>query len=193
MGEKKRRGSNKLRPHTFIEGVEHKFCIDCEAWKSLPEFHGSTHSSDGLYAYCKECSRAQDRRRYKERVAKHGSEWARRQEYFRRYNESGRRKQLVNARYRQLRDQVFAGYGNKCVKCGFDDKRALQLDHVHGDGREDRKQHKRATLLRRIIKAGFPARYQLLCANCNTIKMYENREFPGWSSHEQEGLLCNDS
>ncbi len=28
--------------------------------------------------------------------------------------------------------------GNKCVKCGFSDPRALQIDHINGDGMDNR-------------------------------------------------------
>lgn len=190
QGKSNRWGCNTLIPHRFESGVEEKLCIACQTWKQLSEFHTHKKTSDRLYTYCKECSRAADRRRYRERNAKYGPEWKRRQEYFKQYQESGRRSKNVNARYRVLRDEVFAGYGGKCAKCGFADKRALHIDHVEGDGAEERKNGpQRATFLRHLIREGFPKKYQLLCANCNTIKMYENKEFPGWASHG-EGEQC---
>lgn len=68
--------------------------------------------------------------------------------------------------------------GSKCVRCGFDDFRALQIDHVFGGGRKDK-------LISRVLsdfvlstraqqfKEG---KLQLLCANCNWIKRHENNE-----------------
>lgn len=185
MSEKKsRHGANTLIPHRFENGVEEKFCIVCEVWKQLPDFHTSKKASDGLYSYCKDCSRAADRARYRVRCTKGGSEWQRRREYFREYAESGRLSKVVAERYRRIRGRVIAAYGGKCCKCGFADPRALHVDHVNGDGGKERKGRSPAGIMRRIVKEGFPPKYQLLCANCNTIKMYENREFPGWASHD---------
>ena len=34
---------------------------------------------------------------------------------------------------RLLRLQAFQALGGRCARCGFDDVRALQIDHVNGD------------------------------------------------------------
>ena len=67
--------------------------------------------------------------------------------------------------------------GNKCVKCGFSDWRALQVDHINGGGTEERKKTS-ATYWNVIIRSikNKENKYQLLCANCNFIKRYENNE-----------------
>lgn len=72
-----------------------------------------------------------------------------------------------------LRLKVDTILGMVCVKCGFSDKRALEIDHVNDDGAEDRRKgsKNRATLHRRVIAN--PVRYQRLCSNCNNIKEYE--------------------
>src|SRR5438094_515100 len=45
-----------------------------------------------------------------------------------------------NRNYRaKLRDDFLLVFGGKCVRCGFSDKRALQIDHVNGDGYIERK------------------------------------------------------
>ena len=80
---------------------------------------------------------------------------------------------------RILRSKVVEFLGGKCVKCGYSDKRALQIDHVNGDGYLERK--KKSNVVRYLadvivdiyIHGG---RYQLLCANCNIIKKFENNE-----------------
>ena len=81
--------------------------------------------------------------------------------------------------YSRIKTEALAILGNKCVRCGFDDLRALQIDHINEDGGEDRK-HKtkknNAYLYRRIIK-GDAADLQLLCANCNCIKAWESGSF----------------
>jgi hypothetical protein len=72
--------------------------------------------------------------------------------------------------------------GNKCVKCGFDNPLALQIDHVNNNGAEERRKYttnkngrfnginlKYYRDLREKLKNG-SKEYQLLCANCNAIK-----------------------
>lgn len=79
----------------------------------------------------------------------------------------------------QLKMDVLSHYGNgkcACVKCGFDDIRALSIDHINGNGRKHT----------RIIGGGhfytwlklnnFPEGFQTLCFNCNWIKRIERRE-----------------
>ena len=68
-----------------------------------------------------------------------------------------------------------------CIRCGFGDIRALQIDHINGChlSRRDRiksgEQGER--LYTRLLKRGIDfTRYQLLCANCNWIKRVENGE-----------------
>lgn len=67
--------------------------------------------------------------------------------------------------------------GSKCIKCGFTDKRALQIDHVNGGGT---KQHRELGNWRvyKMIRdvPGFKDEFQILCANCNWIKKSENLE-----------------
>jgi hypothetical protein len=161
-------------------------CTKCGEEKPLTEFGVRSDRGVGRFRQCKTCINARNRElgseSTKKRVLAGTSEWERRQEYFRAYQESGRRSKVVNARYRKLKDAVIEGYGGCCKKCGFSDRRAIHIDHVNGNGGEERKKTGAAPMLRKIIKAGFPDTYQLLCANCNMIKMYENQEFPGWQS-----------
>lgn len=78
--------------------------------------------------------------------------------------------------------KLFDALGNVCKRCGFEDRRALQIDHINGGGQADRKSmgYKSGypyTYYKKILAmADYPARYQLLCANCNWIKKAENNE-----------------
>ena len=76
----------------------------------------------------------------------------------------------------EARKLLFHHLGNKCVKCGFSDERALQFDHIIPIGRKNR-----------LSTTDFYYRYakditlaktelQILCANCNWIKKVENDE-----------------
>jgi hypothetical protein len=81
--------------------------------------------------------------------------------------------------YNQKRKAALKLLGNKCKRCGFSDKRALQIDHVYGDGAEERRQYGPRTIeviCEKIIGGEGNGRYQLLCANCNCIKRVENNE-----------------
>jgi hypothetical protein len=81
--------------------------------------------------------------------------------------------------YTQLRTMVFNLLGDKCLHCGFEDRRALQIDHIHGGGRKERKKSGYSnTWLREVITSikNNEGKYQLLCANCNWIKRLENNE-----------------
>lgn len=75
---------------------------------------------------------------------------------------------------RRLR--TIALLGDKCVRCGFSDCRALQIDHIDGGGTQHKESigQSPSKIIHEIKKA--PHLYQLLCANCNWIKRYENDE-----------------
>jgi hypothetical protein len=79
-----------------------------------------------------------------------------------------------NARLRKAALDVLGG---KCIKCGFSDIRALQVDHVNGGGTKDKKKTTH-TYFKIVVESFLKGenKYQLLCANCNWIKRYENKE-----------------
>lgn len=74
--------------------------------------------------------------------------------------------------------QVIKLFGGKCQRCEFSDERALQIDHVNADPLPRKTGLRGGEKLYRAILAGkFPLEYfQLLCANCNAIKRFENGE-----------------
>lgn len=108
-------------------------------------------------------------------------------EYYRRYAEENRFK--INARssaYQKRtgevrRKKLLSLLGDiVCRKCGFSDWRALQIDHINGGGGKERKevflrQRTRHYGMLRLIQKD-SSKYQILCANCNWIKKYENNE-----------------
>lgn len=82
-------------------------------------------------------------------------------------------------RIRGHRLQAIVVLGGICVRCGFSDVRALQIDHIDGNGYGQHggmhgKGRPRAVYAR--IAKGDREGFQLLCANCNWIKRAENRE-----------------
>jgi hypothetical protein len=90
-----------------------------------------------------------------------------------------RSKQLEYRRQyrRNLRIEVINAYGGKCNKCGFTDIRALCIDHINGGGLvEYRSLSSHADFYNSLRRRKFPSGYQVLCANCNMIKTFENNE-----------------
>lgn len=75
------------------------------------------------------------------------------------------------AYYTRRRWSIIEFFGGKCCKCGFDDYRALQVDHINGGGHKLRKAGEKIGI-KWLIENEESAllKYQLLCANCNWIK-----------------------
>ena len=79
-----------------------------------------------------------------------------------------------------IRKELIYLMGGKCAVCGFEDYRALQIDHVNSDGSSHREKmygnivayHKE---IRESVISG-EGRFQILCANCNWIKRHDLEE-----------------
>ncbi len=79
----------------------------------------------------------------------------------------------------RLRRAVFSHYSDntfKCACCGESEQDFLVIDHIDGNGNEQRRAafgrtdaggH---TMHRWLVKQGFPQGFQLLCANCNSSR-----------------------
>jgi len=104
--------------------------------------------------------------------------------------EKGRKKYYHNKQKRRqqrdkIKEEVLSHYGNgqlACVKCNFRDIRALSLDHIRGDGNEEKRRlHKVGIDLYIYLKKnGYPEGYQTLCMNCQFIKRVERGEYNQW-------------
>ena len=80
--------------------------------------------------------------------------------------------------YQRIRQEVLTVYGRRCAQCGFSDIRALQVDHVEGGGQRDHRAHGALSIYKRAIATFGSGAFQLLCANCNWIKVHEKEEYP---------------
>ena len=79
--------------------------------------------------------------------------------------------------YHKLRHRIFDILGWSCARCGFDDYRALQVDHIYGGGGKQRSRVNSYCYFKEILQdPNVKAKYQTLCANCNWIKRAENNE-----------------
>jgi hypothetical protein len=92
-------------------------------------------------------------------------------------------------RRNNLRITVLTYYSKgipKCNLCFFDDVRALVIDHINDDGAYHRKQLQGQMIYIDIINKGYPKGFQVLCANCNTIKEYNRVK--GWRGGSGTGI-----
>lgn len=70
---------------------------------------------------------------------------------------------------KKVRLRLIALLGGKCVECGHSDPRSLHIDHVRGNGAEERRMRGRSYYLRMIDNVA-SGDYALLCACHNDIK-----------------------
>jgi hypothetical protein len=84
----------------------------------------------------------------------------------------------VRMHRRRRRRELIEAFGGECVECGFDDERALQIDHLNGGGNQQRKGFSNASAYYRYVLS-HQEEFQLLCANCNQIKRIELKEHAG--------------
>ena len=80
-------------------------------------------------------------------------------------------KKYSREKIRNIRSDVIQKMGGKCIVCGYDDNRALQVDHINGGGGKERKVYgwKYWKFLNKLTDM---KEYQLLCSNCHSIKSY---------------------
>lgn len=110
----------------------------------------------------------------------------RRKERNRKYYTS--HKELLRRHYRakhlrytsDLRIAVLEHYGNgelKCVRCGFDNPSALDIDHVDGvKNYEEGANWHGLRLYRWLEENSYPEGFQTLCRNCNWLKYIDSRK-----------------
>ena len=87
-------------------------------------------------------------------------------------NPERRRQNALNYYYR-LSDAAIQAYGGyRCVWCGIGDPIVLTLDHIHNNGRAERRALKKqgASFYKWLRDNGYPAGFQVLCMNCNHAK-----------------------
>lgn len=133
----------------------YKKCLICKKEKTLDNFYKITKKDKIYYqSYCKPCH------------LKANS-----------LNPKRRESSIKSAHDYQIktRNKILLFLGNKCSRCGFDDPRALQIDHINGHGSKDRKNRGWSKRYKDIL-CGKDTSFQLLCANCNWIKRVEERE-----------------
>jgi hypothetical protein len=150
--------------------TEKKRCSKCGEWKDRSEFSKYYRAKDGLKPACKLCL-AIDHMVYKAKDPEKIRE-SKKRSYRKNYE---RHSKFGMRYYNEMKEKIFGVLGNACARCGFSDKRALQVDHINGGGSHEKRELSTHELMKKVIKVG-KSEYQLLCANCNWIKRAENGE-----------------
>ena len=133
----------------------------------ISEFHPNRSTTDGFQNECKKCRNARRRKARENKTGFYADERER-------YHDS----HLVACResYYKAKEKVFDHYGRKCKGCGFDDPRALSIDHKDSDGADHRRKLGGVNFYRWLVRQGFPDNFQVLCMNCQFIKRHDNHE-----------------
>lgn len=140
-----------------------KRCPQCEEVKGASEYWRRARSKDGRYSICKTCYYQKRNAKRRAKLGSYGNRAPARE-----YERQTRQKRKV---------RLLEHYGTKCSKCGFDDIRALSIDHIEGNGAEHRKEVPGGKLYGWLIRQHFPTGFQTLCMNCQFIKRHENNEW----------------
>lgn len=122
-------------------------CSGCGRTAEETPFHKNASRPSGLSNYCRDCERANQRKRSQQPAFK-----AKRRSYKREY-----------------RLRALEALGGKCACCGESTFEFLQFDHVESDGAEHRKEIGKAGLTPAVVMRE-PERFQVLCCNCNFAK-----------------------
>jgi hypothetical protein len=118
---------------------------------------------------------AYNKKKCKERYQKNPEWYANYRKEYSANNRQALRDYQENLRH-TLREQAYEVLGSKCVKCGFDDKRILHIDHINGGGcREKKLAGTKQTNYKKILAN--PKNYQILCPEHNWLKREEKQEF----------------
>jgi hypothetical protein len=136
----------------MLEKIRH--CPKCDLDMDISNFTHSKGRHNRISSYCKKCALTATKLWCKNNRPK--------------ISESRKKTNKKN------KNRVYTKLGGVCSSCGFSDMRALQIDHINGGGKKDRKKYRTSDLYAKILRDS--TGYQILCANCNWIKRHDKGE-----------------
>lgn len=134
-------------------------CTVCYQTKTKEEYYFRDKTAGTLHSQCRDCYKARRNESWEEHYKKYGDKYRMR---------AIKRNKILRE---NLRRKMLAYLKNKsCVKCGIDDIRVLEFDHIYPEtktldiARAITNTVKWEAILKEIHKC------QILCANCHKIK-----------------------
>lgn len=76
----------------------------------------------------------------------------------------------------ELKKKIYNILGKKCSICGYNDLRALEIDHTFGGGSIHRKNTGGIAYWKDIIKSIKNKKIRILCRNCNWIEFTKRKK-----------------
>ncbi len=147
-----------------------KTCIKCGIKKSLLKFDRHQTTKDKRQSWCRTCKNDYRRERRRLKIGCNANEY-----------ENYRKQHLITCRRRNTsyRQVVIEHYSPNvcCSKCGFNDIRALSIDHINGNGALHRKELGNKNIYQWLVENNFPSNFQILCMNCQFIKRHKENKY----------------
>lgn len=149
--------------------IANKRCPRCEQTKPASAFRSVRTRPNGLSAYCRECLKAQDQKRYAEN---RDERLAYMRGYYQRNAEQARQKAAdYRSRLRAGALRAYAVDKPECACCGEHHVEFLEIDHINNNGAAHRREiGSTIQVLRWLRDNGYPNGFQILCRNCNLAK-----------------------
>lgn len=145
-----------------------KTCSTCKQPAELKDFYRNRRTKDGLFSYCKSCSKMYASRY---RTTHREGYLSYRRKYYR--SPVGHEKALKY--HKSLRSRFLEMYGEKCSCCGDTRVIFLTLDHVVPVLRPKGFHYNPQEGLKEALREHRPDLYQVLCMNCNLAKGKRDR------------------
>lgn len=73
----------------------------------------------------------------------------------------------------KIRKRLIQKLGGKCSRCGIEDWRILQINHINGGGYKEYSSKGCKKIYKEILNGEREGEFNLLCANCNILYEYE--------------------
>ena len=71
---------------------------------------------------------------------------------------------------KELKQAILNLSGRKCALCGYNDVRALEIDHINGGGKNHRRHVGGIGYYKELLKMATDKTVRTLCRNCNWIE-----------------------
>lgn len=146
-----------------------KICSKCGEEKDVSLFCIRNDRKNRIRSYCKRCEYLR-RKDYSVEYRKTSPKF---QEWLKKYKQKGKDKIAFKKYHKSKRLQVLTKVGNgsiKCVNCGCDDYRMLEINHKNGGGREEHDRYNTHGFYKIILNGQRSLEdLELTCRVCNAL------------------------